>query len=222
MWQELNKVNAKLDKMAATMCNKFTQLNDTLKEVSDKLNRLETVEASVRSLEHNKEINKKAQVNEVVQEQRTSNKGKSKKKGRYDSWSSPRKHSENVPSSEAEIECRREQPSSWGEDPLLLREEPSSWGEDPLLLREEPSPWGEDPLLLREEPSPWGEDPLLLREEPSPWGEDPVLLREEPSSWGEEPLSLAEKPSSWGERKASSWRERKSSAWGSLARNNNF
>jgi sensor c-di-GMP phosphodiesterase-like protein len=90
MRQELNKVNEKLDKMAATMCNKFTQLNDTLKEVSDKLNRLETVEASVRSLEHNKEINEKAQVNEVVQEKR--NKGKSKKKGKCDSSSSPRNY----------------------------------------------------------------------------------------------------------------------------------
>ena len=148
MRQELNKVNAKLDKMAATMCNKFTQLNDTLKEVSDKLNRLETVEASVRSLEHNKEINKKAQINEVVQEQGTSNKGKSKKKGRCDSWSPPRKHSENVPSSEAEIECGG---VSWGVEPSSWEEEPSSW-------REEPSSWGVDPLLLREEePSSWGE-----------------------------------------------------------------
>ena len=47
MREELNKVNEKLDKMEGN----FTQLNDTLKELGVKLNRLEILEASVRSLE---------------------------------------------------------------------------------------------------------------------------------------------------------------------------
>ena len=59
MRQELNKVNEKLDKMEV----KFTQLNETLKQINAnlaaqnvKLNRLETLEATVRSLER-REIN---------------------------------------------------------------------------------------------------------------------------------------------------------------------
>jgi predicted nuclease with TOPRIM domain len=54
MRQELNKVNEKLDKMEV----KFTQLNETLKQINAnlaaqnvKLKRLETLEATVRSLE---------------------------------------------------------------------------------------------------------------------------------------------------------------------------
>ena len=59
MRQELNKVNEKLDKMEV----KFTQLNETLKQINANLaaqnvkqNRLETLEATVRSPER-RELN---------------------------------------------------------------------------------------------------------------------------------------------------------------------
>ena len=58
--EDLNKMKEKLNTMEATTRTKFAQLDRTLSQVNLKLNRLETLEASIQSIERcNREINEK-------------------------------------------------------------------------------------------------------------------------------------------------------------------